>query len=659
MSTLPRLNFTSLSSHETCGDIVEAFRLAAQSLGYPTRFTPCYIVPGEINILFFFWDVPWEHIEQHHPDCIVVNFEPMVHGTHAWNERYLDVLKRCYLWEYSKSNFQRHRQLGYRNADYVALGWEPGAAEILPLADVLPDAQQDIDVVFFGSLTRRRIDILEGLMARGWRVEVNRGRAWTLEERNGFLRRAKIVLNLHNWEASRVVEVPRLSILLRHRKAVVCELYPDSEVEAPVRDAVVGAPYERLIETIEQLLADPPRRAALERNALDVFSHAFAPPLVGPAIERFLDWRAQQPDRFGATAMPRVTVCLTAGDSLDALDARDALSQSLRAWSAQRGVSLHVVLVAPAETDCLPALLAEAGIVDAQLISLPVACDRATARNLAFAQAQGDCIVFSDAGDVPSPERLQRQAALLQACAAIDIVGCWCDTPDGAFEFAERHQDILVEFLGPRPLQLSACMVRRSFLARSGVRHDPEFAVHDDLHMLCKSAAAGARFAVLPQLLHRPVTLPSALDADASAALAARARALVLACLLPKSTGEALHQITQLYALYWPPTLDFAQDLLHALAHACSKPAAPPEQRWVEHETLTRALRHEALRLLRIFFDAGLADRDWLERQFTVPEVAQFLAPASNELPVRVFRHAQDAPAASLASPVPIEGDAG
>lgn len=648
MSTLPRLNFTSLSSHETCGDIVEAFRLAAESLGYPTRFTPCCIVPGEINILFFFWDVPWEQIEQHHPDCIVVNFEPMVHGTHAWNERYLDVLKRCYLWEYSKSNFQRHRQLGYRNADYVALGWEPGAAEILPLAGILPNEQQDIDVVFFGSLTRRRIDILEGLMARGWRVEVNRGRAWTLAERNGFMRRAKIVLNLHNWEESRVVEVPRLSILLRHRKAVVCELYPDSEVEAAVRAAVVGAPYERLIETVEQLLADAPRRAALERAALDVFSHAFAPPLVGPAIERFLCWRAQQADRFVAAAMPRVTVCLTAGDS------RDALSQTLRAWSAQQGVSLHVVLVAPPEAAGLADLLAQAGIVDAQLISLPVACDRATARNLALAQAQGDYIVFSDPGDIPAPERLQRQAALLQTCADVDIVGCWCDTHEGAFEFAERHQDILVECLGLRPLQLSACTVRRSFLARSGVRHDPEFTVHDDLHMLCKSAAAGARFAVLPQTLHRPLALPvpPAADAAHAAALAGRARALVLACLLPKSTGEDLQKIAQLYTLYWPPRLDFAQDLLHTLARACFKPATAPELQWVEHETLTRALRHEALRLLRIFFDAGLADGEWLERQFLVPEIAQFLAPASNQLPVRVFRGEQAVPASASASAV-------
>lgn len=645
MTPLPRLNFTSLSSHETCGDIVEAFRLAAESLGYPTRFTPCYIEPGEINILFFFWDVPWEHIEQHHPDCIVVNFEPMVHGTHAWNERYLDVLKRCYLWEYSKSNFQRHRELGYRNADYVALGWEPGAAEILPLADILPDEQQDIDVVFFGSLTRRRIDILEGLMARGLRVEVNRGRAWTLEERNGFMRRAKIVLNLHNWEESRIVEVPRLSILLRHRKAVVCELYPDSEIEASVRDAVVGAPYEKLIDTIEQLLGDAPRRAALERDGLDLFSRAFAPPLIGPAIERFLSWRAQQADQFVTpTTLPRVTVCLTVGDSLD------ALSQSLKAWAAQVEVALQVVLVAPAGLAGLDSLLAQAGIANAQLISLPVACDRATARNLALAQAQGDFIVFSDAGDIPAPERLQRQSALFSACPDVDIVGCWCETHEGPFEFAERHQDILVEYLGPRPLLLSACMVRRSFLERSGVRHDPEFTAHDDLHMLCKSVAAGARFAVIPQLLHRPLAPPAPADAARAAELASRARALVLACLLPKSSGEDIQEIAKLYALHWPSALGFAQALLQTLARACVEPAAAPALQRVEHETLARALRHEALRLLQIYFNAGLADKAWLEDQFTSPDVALFLAPAANQLPARIFKR-EPAPAAAHDEP--------
>jgi glycosyltransferase involved in cell wall biosynthesis len=257
---------------------------------------------------------------------------------------------------------------------------------------------------------------------------------------------------------------------------------------------------------------------------------------------------------------------------------------------------------------------------------LPVACDRATARNLALAQAQGDFIVFSDAGDIPAPERLQRQAALLAACPSIDIVGCWCETHEGPFEFAERHQDILVEYLGPRPLLLSACMVRRSFLERSGVRHDPEFTAHDDLHMLCKSVAAGAHFAVIPQLLHRPLAPPAPADAARAAELASRARALVLACLLPKSSGEDIQEIAKLYA-HWPSALGFAQALLQTLARACVEPSVRHERQRVEHETLTRALRHEALRLLQVYFNAGLADKAWLEDQFDLPEVAGLPGP--------------------------------
>jgi hypothetical protein len=630
--TLPRLNFSSLSSEAVCGDIVRAFRLAAERLGYPTSYTPCNLDPGAINILFFFWDVPWETIAPFYPDCIVVNFEPMVEGTHAWNTNYLDVIKRCYLWEYSKSNFQRYRELGYKNADYVALGWEPEAAKIVPLTDILPDEQQDIDVVFFGSLTRRRIDILEALIGRGLRVETTNGRPWSLEERDDYMRRAKLVLNLHNWEDSRVVETPRLSILLRHRKAVVCELYPDSEIEPSIRDAVVGAPYDRLVDAVEELLADAPRRARLEREGLEKASLPLSPPDVGPALERFLAWRTHQPDRIAPPQMkPRVAVCMV----LDG--ASNGWLQSLQSWSQQRDVELEVIVVASGNRDDIDEMATQASIPSLRLIRMPVACDRATARNIALAEAKSDYIVFSDPGDTASTERLQRQAALLESCADVDIVGCWCETQAAPLRFAERHHEILTEYLGPQPLVLSSCMIRRDFLKRSGLRHDPEFTVHDDLQMLCKCAVAGARFSVIPEPLHRPAEIALPADPVRAASLASRARALVLRHLLPQSSVEAIDRIAQLYAHWWPPELDFAEQLLKTLAHACATPAAPAQQR-VEHEMLTRALRHETLRLLQVFFQAGLADKPWLEERFRDAEVAQFLAPAANQLPVRPFR---------------------
>ncbi|WP_447773247.1 glycosyltransferase family A protein [Variovorax boronicumulans] len=630
--TLPRLHFTSLSEDAVCGDIVQTYRLAAERLGYPTTYTRNNIDPGAINILFFFWDIPWKNIAPFHPNCIVVNFEPMVEGSHAWNANYLDLLPRAYLWEYSKTNFHRHRELGYQNADCVPLGWEPDAARILPLSEVLPEAERDIDVCFFGSFTQRRIDVLEALMARGLRVETTRGGFWTQAEREDRMRRAKVMLNLHNWEDSRVVETPRLSILLRHRKAVVCELYPDSEVDPAFRDAVVGVPYDQLVDTVVALVADAPRRAQLEHDGLDKLQRTFAPPDIGPALERYFAWRAQQPDRVPPVAMPRVTVCLTVSLAPDGT--RDDWLQDLRDWTTQTDVVLELVVVAAG----LPAAAeseARAIAPDLRWIALPMACDRSTLHNLALAQATGDHIVFAAAGDRALPGRLQRQAALLAACPDLDIVGCWSETPTGPLKYAQRHDEIVAEALGSEPLRLSTCLVRRHFLERTGVRHDPEFAAHDDLQMLCRCIVAGARFAVIPELLHRAAPVAPPADLAQAASLAMRARRAVLRHLLPRSRVEDIDLIAQLYAHLWPPQRDFAEQLLRAVAHACAAPAGSPR---VDAEMLTRALRTEALRLLQVFFQAGLADKPWLESLFETPEVAALLGPAANQLPVRPFR---------------------
>jgi hypothetical protein len=88
----------------------------------------------------------------------------------------------------------------------------------------------------------------------------------------------------------------------------------------------------------------------------------------------------------------------------------------------------------------------------------------------------------------------------------------------------------------------------------------------------------------------------------------------------------------QLYAHLWPPDAGFAERLLATLANAClHAPAALGSER----ETLARVLRREALRLIQVFFNAGMADRAWLDAQFGKAEVAWFLAPVSAQLPLR------------------------
>lgn len=631
--TLPHLHFTSLSPRDQLGDIVDSYRLAAEKLGYPTSYADRCFLPGVINVLFFFWDVPWEVIAPYHPDCIVVNFEPLVPGTHAWRDNYFGVLRHCYLWEYSRSNFQNDRELGFKVADYVPLAYEEHAAPTLPLEDILPDAQQDIDVVFFGTMTPRRTAVLDTLIARGLRVKLtNGGEAWSTEERSGYLRRAKLALNFHNWDNSRVVEMGRLSTLFRQRKAVVCELYPDSEIDPLLRNAVVGASYAALVDTVIALLADPPRRAALEREGLHLFSRQQQAALVGPALDRYLQWRSQQKADPHAGAANRISVCLLARR------AADQLSQTLEALRRSAHPSIELLVLG--DEDCrepLEALTSVQGM-DASVVCLPADSGTPAAYNLAMQLATGDSVVFCAAGDLDAPERLGRLSDFLASHPEIDVVGhasALTSPSGGSMRFAELDHEIKADLLGPRPMGLRTCMFRKRFIDHSGVRFDSEFVVYGDLQFLCKCALAGARFAAIPDVLQTSSNIGEAVEdlhQQRLNRLASQARAPLFALLFPHLTQAESQLLGQLYGFQWPPEEDYAHRMLATLGKAC---APMPGALDTGAEVLARVLRREALRLVQVFFQGGFIDRDWIERQFTIPEVATFLSPISAQLPHR------------------------
>ena len=290
----PHLHFTFNGDHGIFGEIIETYRFAAERLGYPTSYGPKLATNDAINIIFFVWSMAWKDFAALHPRCIFVNFEPMVPESHAYLPPYLELLEKAYVWEYSRANLQRLDASPHRKTDWVPLCFEEQSAPTLPLAETLTEDKKDFDVVFFGSSTQRRVDLLHALMAKGLKLAITM-RPWSFEERADHLRRSKIALNFHNWDASRVVEQSRLHILFRHHCAVVCELYPDSEIPEALRNAVAGAPYEDLVDTIMDLLNDEPRRLALQKAGWQAL-HQLAPQeqLMAPALDRYFDWLALQ-----------------------------------------------------------------------------------------------------------------------------------------------------------------------------------------------------------------------------------------------------------------------------------------------------------------------------------------------------------------------------
>ena len=166
------------------------------------------------------------------------------------------------MWDYSAENARRLTALGAPSVSYVPLGFVP---ELLRI----PAQGEDIDVLFYGSGNPRRHKILEALRARGLRVVALFGAYG--EERDRAIARAKVVLNMHFYEA-KIFEIVRVAYLLTNGKAVVAEAGPDTDIEADLRETVCGVPYDGLVDACVELVRDEARRAALGERARRVFA---------------------------------------------------------------------------------------------------------------------------------------------------------------------------------------------------------------------------------------------------------------------------------------------------------------------------------------------------------------------------------------------------
>ena len=195
---------------------------------------------------------------------IIYNLEQIRPDAWVTTPNYLNMLRRHTIWDYDAANVGAIiAASGNRDVQHVPIGYVPQMHRIAPAA------VQDIDVLFYGSITSRRRALFETLAATGVKALVV-FRAYG-EERDALIARSKVVLNLHafdNWG----FEIVRVSYLLANRKAVVCEAASPSEIDADLRDAVRGVPYDRLVAACVDLIRDETARRQLEADGFAAFS---------------------------------------------------------------------------------------------------------------------------------------------------------------------------------------------------------------------------------------------------------------------------------------------------------------------------------------------------------------------------------------------------
>jgi hypothetical protein len=243
---------------EAFREVAETLQSAAVELGHDCVVTTRADLPDRQTIVL------GPNLLARHPQpladsAILYNLEQA--GAHPWFEpAVLRLFGKHRVWDYSERNAAMLAALGLPKPLVVPIGWAPALERI-------PQAAEDIDVLFYGSTNPRRLHVLDALRKAGARVEAVYGVYGAA--RDALIARSKLVLNLHFFEA-KVFEIVRVSYLLANGRAVVSERGAAREEEAPFEEAVAFAEYDDLVRACLDLVERPDRRARLGLRARQV-----------------------------------------------------------------------------------------------------------------------------------------------------------------------------------------------------------------------------------------------------------------------------------------------------------------------------------------------------------------------------------------------------
>lgn len=187
---------------------------------------------------------------------IIYNLEQVDVASPWMGTAYREALQSHEVWDYNEVNAQRL----FAEKLATRIVWAPiGYVDGLHRIEEAPD--QDIDVLFYGSINGRRRHILDGLKAVG--LNVVEGFGVYGEERDALIARARVVLNMHFYESG-IFEWVRVLYLLANRKFVVSEDSVLTAFDGGIKNVVTFSPYNELVETCQRIIASPPRRDSLD-----------------------------------------------------------------------------------------------------------------------------------------------------------------------------------------------------------------------------------------------------------------------------------------------------------------------------------------------------------------------------------------------------------
>ncbi len=241
-------------------ELGELIYFSLKELGYQVSIGFNNLEFNNKNILIGCHLLDPSYIKKVPKSTIILNTEQIYSDTTSWNSNIFEWVKNFEVWDYSERNIEKLKQLGVDRVKLLKIGYQK------ELRRINMSVNKDVDILFYSSINERRSEIIRDLINRGLKVKTLFGVYG--KERDEWIGRSKIVLNLHHYN-SQIFEVVRVFYLLSNSIAVVGEVNDSTSIDNVFKDGIYASKYEDLVDSCFKLIKD---NSLIQKIQIDAFN---------------------------------------------------------------------------------------------------------------------------------------------------------------------------------------------------------------------------------------------------------------------------------------------------------------------------------------------------------------------------------------------------
>lgn len=251
---------------EVFHEIEAAVYYSLNALGHEVTNSVNEFEQDSKNIVFGMHQCPVDVVRHDVPkNTIVYSLEQLTKNS-AEALRWAKKYRGLEVWDYSERNLTALKEVGIDKIKYCKIGYVP---ELSYFERNKPE-DREIDLLFYGSPSPRRIKILEEIKERNKKLNIVAFQGVYGEERDEVIKKSKLVLNIHNRE-NEIFEMVRVSHLIQNKVPVISERNSTTDFPDYMEGTVFTAKYDDLVNTTLKLLKNPSKLDQKAEEALEIF----------------------------------------------------------------------------------------------------------------------------------------------------------------------------------------------------------------------------------------------------------------------------------------------------------------------------------------------------------------------------------------------------